>query len=197
MMNKKHWLGVMGAGLAIFGAATAYASISREGRGLYVWQQTTIKDSNGNVLRVIGDDPNIRYEWNYVDTIGRYGGGDTASGRLLAKSRAIYKAVDCTIAFHTYGLFNTMSTGGSYWSKYCGVAPRDPDVRVMAEATAYFSIDDLTRTKWCGVARSAAASRGVSGTVYLSGNIKVLGDASGTEADEWHNLGSYAGVPCY
>lgn len=196
-MKRKHWLTMVGMATGLLCAASAYASISRDADGVYVWEKTTITDANGRVLKVIGDDPTIRYTWNYVNTTGRYGGGDTASGRLTAKARAIALAAGCNAAFYTYGLFTTMQAGGSYWSKYCGVAPTNPDIRVMSNATAYFVFEDLTRAKWCSVARSAAATWNVSGPVYVSGNVRFFGDASGTEADEWRTLGSYAGVACY
>lgn len=195
-MQKQIWFGL----LAVLGVATsavsADASVARDSTGKFVWSRTTVSTENGTVLQVYGDDPNINYVWSYVDATGRYGGGDTADGRMTAKRRANGKVVGCTSAFHTYGLFTT-NKGGSIWSQNCGIAPEDKDIRVMADATAYFAMADMTRRAWCEVARGIASQRGVTGPVYLSGDIKVKADASGTEADEVRFLGSYARIACF
>jgi len=196
-MKKKLWLGLVGAAIGVFSAATAFASISRDATGWYVWKKTTFTDGSGRVLRVIDSGSVLQFAWDYVDATGRYGGGDTASGRQLAKSRAIGKAISCAAVFFTHGLFDTRAAGGSYWSYYCGIAPTDPDIRVMANATAYFGFEDIARAQWCSTARSLAGQYGVSGPVYISGDVNLFGDASGTESDVVQSMGSFNSLACY
>ncbi len=197
-MKKKLGLGLVAVSALTLCAASAEASVTRDANGTYLWQSTTVKSANGTVLRVIGNATDFQYGWPYVSATGRYGGGDTADGRMTAKNRAISKATLCASAFYAHGLFETRPvSGGSYWSYYCGIAPTDTDIRVMATATAYFGFEDIVRAQWCPTARQIAAQNNQSGPVYLSGTVRLWGDASGTEADTVKVLGSYNALACY
>lgn len=197
-MKNKSWLGLAAVSALLLGAGSSEASVSRDANGKYVWQSTTITDGSGKVLRVIGNATDIQYSWRYVWATGRYGGGDNADGRMTAKKRAISKAYKCASAFYSHGLFDTIPNGGgSYWSLYCGIAPTDTDIHVMDNATAYFGFESIVRAQWCATARQIAGQHGIAGPVYLSGGVRLFGDASGTEADIIESLGSYNGVACY
>lgn len=195
-MNKKVWLGLLAVAGVGTSALPADADISRDSIGSYQYTRTTVSTEGGQALAVYGDDPTILDLRHYVDATGRYGGGDTDYGRMTAKRRANAKVVRCATTFFTYGLFETNS-GGSIWSQACGVAPTDRDIRLISNATAYFAFEDLTREKWCGIARNVANQRGITGPVYLSGDVKIRADAAGTEADELRFLGSFSRVACY
>jgi hypothetical protein len=139
----------------------------------------------------MANDPHIRSYTTYVDTIGRYGGGDTASGRMKAKSRAITKAFQCSWYEFSEGKL------GPHWSAACGVNPVDADIKVRPDKINFIYFEEILRDRWCATARDVALQFNISGPVYLTSDVLFFGDASGTEADTQLSLGKVNQLVCW
>jgi hypothetical protein len=173
--------------LALLAAAPASADVVRYATGNYTWTNGAIRAADGTLLKTINTSPNVIVSHKYTDTVGIYGGGDTASGRLKAKSRAITKALNCNWAFYVKGKPSDL------WAQACPIS----GVTVNPEYLMHVYFEDFTRARWCPVARQVAAQFGIAGPVYVSSDIGFFGDAAGTESDMKSTLGSIANFPCY
>jgi len=190
-MNKTWLLGVLGALMLTAGSASA--SISRESDGKFQFKDAVFRAEDGTYLGTINDT----WPFHYLTAIGRYGGGDTSSGRLTAKWRAVQKTYDCMGAFFAYGL---LGNGGSSWNKLCGRSSystvTDPDITLISNWWAYYTIDNIGSYMYCDRARQLAQQFGKTGPVTVTGSVTAFSDAAGTEADEYANLGTQVTL-CY
>jgi hypothetical protein len=191
-MTKILLAGVLGA-LAMVTAGSASAGISRTSDGKFVAKDTVFYAQDGTFLGSISTP----WTFHYVTAIGRYGGGDTAAGRLKAKNRATRKTYDCTAAFFAFGL---LGNNGEQWNRYCGRSNynevTDPDITLISDWWAYYTIDQVTGYLFCGRAQQLAQQFSKTGPVTVTGAVESLNDAAGTEADWRVPLGTHVTL-CY
>jgi hypothetical protein len=191
-MKKKTWLlGALGALMLTAGSASA--SISRESNGSFEFKSAVFRAEDGTFLGSIDNTLSTPY----VSAIGRYGGGDTASGRLTAKARANQKTYNCMVSLYAFGL---LGNGGTPWNTYCGRSGYstviDPDITLISNWWAYYTIQDVASHGYCDRARQLAQQFGKVGPVTVTGSVAAFSDASGTEADSRTNLGTHVTL-CY
>jgi hypothetical protein len=192
-MKKKTWLvGALGA-LLMLTAGSASAGISRESIGKFSFKNTQFHAQDGTFLGSINDP----WSFHYVTAIGRYGGGDTASGRRTAKVRAAQKTYDCMSAFYSYGL---LGNNGVPWNKYCGRSGYseviDPDITLISNWWAYYTIENVAHYMFCDRARQLAQQFAKTGPVTVTGAVDAFSDTAGTEEDHRVNLGTQVAL-CY
>lgn len=186
MMNR--WLAGAVAAMTMFAAGGASAGISRTAQGIFYLKNTQFVAEDGTFLGSIVDP----WPFAYVTAIGRYGGGNTASGRLTAKYRAAQKTYDCMGALYAFGL---LGNGGTSWNRYCGrqdyTTVIDPDITLRSNWWAYYTISDVSAGMFCDRARQLAQQFGKTGPVFMSGEVEAFSDNAGTEADRRDFLGNH------
>jgi hypothetical protein len=190
---KKIWLaGVLGA-LAMTTAGGASAAISRTSDGKFVVKNTNFHAQDGTFLGSVSTPLSFRY----VTAIGRYGGGDTAAGRRTAKARATQKTYNCTAAFFAFGL---LGNNGEPWNRNCGRSGYsqiiDPDITLISDWWAYYTIDQVSGFLVCDRARQLAQQFSKTGPVTATGAVDSFNDAAGTEEDWTVGLGTHVTL-CY
>jgi hypothetical protein len=190
---KNRWLaGALGA-MTMLAAGGAAADISRTAEGSFLFENARFIAEDGTFL----GSTTVPIGFYYVTAIGRYGGGDTASGRRTAKARAAQKTRDCMIALYGFGL---LGNGGIEWNAKCGrrdyVTVTDPDITLRSNWWAFYTIADVAGKLYCDRARQLAQQFGKTGPVTVSGDVEAFSDNAGTEVDWYDVLGSYVNL-CY
>ena len=186
-MKKSLQLTGLAVALMSATALPASADVVRYATGNYKYSNVVVTAADGRVLRVVNTSPGVDVVHKYTDTIGIYGGGETASGRRKAKARAVTKALNCNWAFYLKG------KNWDAWTRDCLAT----GVTVTPADLAYQVFEELFRARWCVVGRQVATQHGIAGPVYLSANVGFFGDASGTEEDLYTTLGSLGSLACY
>jgi hypothetical protein len=190
---KNRWMAAAVGAMMMLGAGGASAAISRTAEGFLLFKNAQFIAEDGTFLGSV----TVPYAFSYLTAIGRYGGGDTASGRLTAKARAAQKTADCMTSFYGFGL---TGNGGIPWNKYCGrqdyVTIIDPDITLRSNWWAYYTIADVSSYLYCDRARQLAQQFSKFGPVTVSGTVEGFSDNAGTEMDRYKALGSHVYV-CY